>query len=114
MEDPEPELAISYNKARLPKEGLWHQPTHKTFDLQCVLPTRCVGIKGCTEIVGITNEWLVHLETQATRGSPALTLPGGPGTRSWITQRPRIEPNTSGNKQANKQNKQNNNNKTKP
>jgi hypothetical protein len=22
MEDPEPELAISYNKARLPKEGL--------------------------------------------------------------------------------------------
>ena len=27
------------------------------------------------------------------RGSPRLTLPGGPGTRGWRAQRPRIEPN---------------------
>ena len=35
----EPEPAISCNQARLPVEGLGHQPSHKAFDLQFVLPT---------------------------------------------------------------------------
>jgi hypothetical protein len=32
------------------------------------------------------------------RGTQALTLPEGPGTRGRTTQRPRIEPNTIGKK----------------
>jgi hypothetical protein len=39
------ELAIFYNQASLPREGLGHQLSHKTFNLQFVLPTKCAGVK---------------------------------------------------------------------
>lgn len=38
-------------------------------------------------------QWLVLLEIPATRGNPGLTVPVVPGTRAWMLQRPRIEPN---------------------
>jgi hypothetical protein len=41
MGDTEPELAISYNQAIFPVEGLGH----KTIDLQFALPTGCAGAK---------------------------------------------------------------------
>ncbi|CAO2602799.1 hypothetical protein LEMLEM_LOCUS11404 [Lemmus lemmus] len=40
------------------------------------------------------NQLLIQLETHAMRGSPSLPLPGGPGTRGWMAQRSRREPNT--------------------
>jgi hypothetical protein len=43
--DTEPEAAILCNQARLPMEELGHQTSHKSFDLQLVLPTRCAGVK---------------------------------------------------------------------
>ena len=36
--DLKPEQAISCNQVRLSKEGLGHQPSHKTLDPQFVLP----------------------------------------------------------------------------
>lgn len=69
----EPEPAVFYNQARLPKEGLGHQPSHKTFNLQFVLPIRYRGKDGA-EIEGIANQCLVHVETHAMRGSPLLIL----------------------------------------
>ena len=43
--DMEPELGISCNQARLPVEAQAHQPSHKTFALQFVLPVDCAGVK---------------------------------------------------------------------
>lgn len=43
----------------------------------------------------VANQWLVQLETHAMRGSPPLTLPGGPWSRGWIGQKPMIHPNTT-------------------
>lgn len=43
--DMESELAIFCDQARLPLEGLGHKPSHKTFDLQFVLPTKCAVVK---------------------------------------------------------------------
>jgi hypothetical protein len=43
--DTVPEPAISCNQVRLLVEGLRHQPSRKTFDLQFVQPTRCAGMK---------------------------------------------------------------------
>jgi hypothetical protein len=40
-----PEQALSRNQATLPVEGLGQQPSHKTFKVQYVLPTRCAGVK---------------------------------------------------------------------
>jgi hypothetical protein len=40
MGDTEPEVAISQNQEGLSMEGLGHQPSHKTFDLEIVLHTR--------------------------------------------------------------------------
>jgi hypothetical protein len=45
MGDMKPELAISYNHPTLLVEGLGHQPSHKTLNLQFVLPARCAGVK---------------------------------------------------------------------
>jgi hypothetical protein len=45
MEDLEPETVSFCNQERLPKEGLGHQPSHKTFNQQFVLPTRYAGVK---------------------------------------------------------------------
>lgn len=53
------------------------------------------GIGG-SENVGVANQWLVQLETHAMRGNSPLTLPGRP--RGRISQRPRIESNTTGKK----------------
>jgi hypothetical protein len=57
MQDKEPELAISYNLARLSVEGLAHQPSYKT-NLQ---PTICPASmmfwgKGGAEIVAVANQ----------------------------------------------------------
>jgi hypothetical protein len=90
----EPELAIFCNQASLPVVRLGHQPSHKTFDLQFVLPARCAG----AELAGVANQWLAQFETHATRGIPHLILPRGPGTRGWVSHRPRIESNTTGQK----------------
>jgi hypothetical protein len=38
MGDKDPEPGISYNQARLPKEGLAHQANHKTLNLKYILP----------------------------------------------------------------------------
>ena len=45
MGNAEPEPAISCNQARLPVEGLAHQPSHKNLDLRLVLLARCPGVK---------------------------------------------------------------------
>jgi hypothetical protein len=45
MGDMEYEYIISYNQARIPVEGLGWQSSHKTFDLQFILPRRYEGIK---------------------------------------------------------------------
>ena len=45
MREIELEMASFCNQARLLMEGLGQQPSHKTFDLQFVLPTRCAGVK---------------------------------------------------------------------
>ena len=45
MEETELEPAVSCNQASPPVEGLGHQPSHKTFDLQFALPTGCTGVK---------------------------------------------------------------------
>lgn len=44
----EPELAASYNQARLPVEE--HQPSHINFDLQFVLSARCAGVNVAQEL----------------------------------------------------------------
>ena len=56
------ELAISYNQVRLSVEVLGHQANHKTFDLQFVLPTRCVGVK-VVQKLWVTNQWLAQLRS---------------------------------------------------
>ena len=96
----ESEPAFSCNQARLPVKGLGHQSSHKAFKLQFVLPTWSVRSKSRAEIVGVANQWLVQLEILAMRGVPPLILPRRAGTRSWIAQRPRIVPNTNGEKKV--------------
>ena len=49
---------------------------------------------GGTELVEVTNQWLVLLEVHTMSRGPCLTLDGWPGTRRWSAQRPRIDPNT--------------------
>jgi len=50
------------------KPRIAHQTSHKTFNLQFVLPARCecgrrcvCGERGGMEIVGVVNQWLVQL-----------------------------------------------------
>jgi hypothetical protein len=51
-----------------------------------------------SELVRVAKEWLVQLEAHAMRWNQCLTLSGWPGTRGWIGQRPRVEPNRAGQK----------------
>lgn len=51
MGDTEPELSIFCNQAWLPVQGLGHQPSHRTFDLQFALPARC------PEVEQVQNLW---------------------------------------------------------
>jgi hypothetical protein len=44
MGNTEPELAIFCNRARIVAVRLGNLPSHKTFDLQSVLPIRCAGV----------------------------------------------------------------------
>jgi hypothetical protein len=55
MGDMEPELTISYNQARLPVEGLGHQPSHKSFNLHFFSAYNMCWGKGGSEIVGVAN-----------------------------------------------------------
>lgn len=59
-----------------------------------------------TELVDMANQCLVELEAPDRRGSPCPTLLGWTGTKDWIVQRPRVEPNCnwSRNKWKNKTN----------
>jgi len=94
MGETEPELAIFCNQARLPPvEGLGHHLSHKAFDLQFILPARCGEVKIPQNLwEWPTNDWS-SLRPKPGEEAPTLILPEGPGTRSWIAQRPRIEPN---------------------
>lgn len=58
MGDMESTPAISSNQARLPVEGLGDQPSHKTFELQFVLPAGCAGVKVAQELwKWPTSDW---------------------------------------------------------
>lgn len=76
----EPESAASYNQARLPVEGLEHQPSHFNFDLQFVLSARCAGVHVAQEL----QEWQINnwssLRSMPQR-DPTPILPEGPETR---------------------------------
>lgn len=68
----------------------------KTTQRQKLQPVFCPAYKMCSykssrEIIEVTNQWLVHLETYTMRSSSPLTLPGGLGTRDRITQKPEID-----------------------
>ena len=74
---------------RKPSSKAVHTPiSHTTFYPQFFLPARCV------EAMVLQNSWewptryLIQLEVHARRGNPCLALPGWPGTRDWIAQRP--------------------------
>lgn len=41
----EPQMTTSCSQTRLPMEKWEHQPTHKSFKPQVVLPTKCAWIK---------------------------------------------------------------------
>ena len=43
MADTEPELGIFSRQTSLPVVGLGHYPSHKTFELQPILPARFSG-----------------------------------------------------------------------
>ena len=88
----EAEQAIFYNQARLPSVEQGHQSSHKSLDLQSVLPARCAGVMVAPNLwEWPTNDWSnLRLMLDA--------LPGWLGTRGWTSQRPRIEPNMTGNK----------------
>lgn len=43
IENLKPELAILYNKAKLPVGGLLYQSSHKTFNPASIPPERCTG-----------------------------------------------------------------------
>jgi hypothetical protein len=45
MGNMEPENTISSNQKRLPTEELGHQSSHKTFDPQFILSSRCAEVK---------------------------------------------------------------------
>jgi hypothetical protein len=75
--DAEPELAILCNQASLPVVGLWYQPSHKTFDPQFVLSTRCAMAKVAQNLwEWPTKDQFVQLEAHIIRGNPHLKLPG--------------------------------------
>ena len=67
-------MAISCNQARLPMEELGHQPSHKTFDLQFVVPTKYERVKDGEEFEAMARQWLAQYETHAMRESSLLTL----------------------------------------
>jgi hypothetical protein len=64
-----PALVIFSNQSKLPVEGLRHQLSHTTFDLEFVLK----DVQNFWEWPN--NAWFTM------RGNPYLTLPGGLGTR---------------------------------
>ena len=56
--DMKQEMAIYCNQARLPMEGVGHQPSHKTLDPQFVMPTRCAVVKVVQKLwKWSTNGW---------------------------------------------------------
>ena len=61
MWDIEPELDISYSQERLPEQVLGHQISHKTFNLQFVLPVRYVEVKVVQKLwEWPTSDWSSH------------------------------------------------------
>lgn len=64
------EVAASYGQAGFTTEGLGQQPTHKTFDPNCVLPARCAG----TTIHQRLREWPNRTIPQARTKSLTLLM----------------------------------------
>ena len=76
---------------RLLVEGLGQQSSYINFDYNCPAYKMCWG-KGGAEIMTVAIKCQDQPETHAMRRSPHLTLPVGPESRGWITQRPKAEP----------------------
>lgn len=72
MGNREPEQVIVYNQARLSVEALERQPSHKTFNLQFVLPARGAGVKEAQTLW----EWPGN-DSSSLRSMPPE------GTHSW-------------------------------
>lgn len=96
MRDAEPEPAIFCDQTRLTMEGFRHQPSPQNRKPTICLAYKICWGKGGKELVEGANQLLVQLETYAMRGTPPLTPPRGSGTRHWIAQRPRVQPNMPG------------------
>lgn len=58
MGDMMSELAFSCNQARLPMDGLGHQPCYKNFDPEFVLLTRYAIVKDGAQFKGRANQSL--------------------------------------------------------
>jgi hypothetical protein len=89
-------VAIFYNQARLLRTLTQPQNLRLTVYPACKMGWG----NGGTKLAGMVNQILVQLEAHVMRGSPTLTLPGWPGTRDRAAQRPRIEPNMTGQKES--------------
>ena len=76
MGNTEPEPAFSCNWARLLVEGLWHQLSHKTCDLQFVFSTSAQGKDGAE-----VREW-------PTNEGPILRPISGEGVQRNFNQAP--------------------------
>lgn len=90
MENSEPELADLCNQEKLSEMTLGYRLSHKTFNLQSILPASCTGA------VEAQNLWEWPTDDQSNlrpkhKRSPCLTLPGPLGISSWIAQRHTIE-----------------------
>lgn len=100
MGDTEPEQAISCNQKSLPVEGLGCQWSHVSSNLQfsCLQDVVwCWWQRNCGNGQEMTDQaWDPYHERDLTP-----TLSGGPGHRSLIAQRPRIEQNTTEKNQCN-------------
>jgi hypothetical protein len=84
-------MAISCNQARLSVEGLGHQPSHKTFNLQFVLSERCAEVRVAQTCA---NDWS-NLRPMPWEGVHTWHCLGGRTvgargaknpTRTWLTE----------------------------
>lgn len=66
MEDMVPNLVIFCNWARITMRKLGHQSSDKTFYLQFCSAWKMWEHKGSTELVRVSNQGLVQIETYAT------------------------------------------------
>lgn len=96
-QDKEPELTIFYNQIKFLAVGLVHPTKHLHYI--CTVCNLCQDNCG-TELVRQANQGLVQFKDQTRRRNSCWTLQGYPGTRSWATQRSRVEPYMTGKNQT--------------